>query len=166
LFSAWGTSSFQSVWYWLLTLLVWTVVTNRILGVPYDMILRARRLPEVAERVDQLAHIHAARIAGLSDGAGPVLAVAGGFALAALYGIGFVEGVEIGQAAFVLAFPLAAIAYSTMGLALAVRGRDFRGEALIRVLARRRFWHQLIAVLAIFAALATAGARHPLFFGG
>jgi hypothetical protein len=165
-FNAWGTSSFQSVWYWVLSVLVWSFVTHRTLGVPYDMILRARRLPEVGARVDALAHIHAARVAGLYRATGIWLAVAGGFALAVLYGVGFVEGVELGQAAFLLAFPLAAIAYSTVTLALAVQARDFRGPALVRVLARRRFWHQLIAVLALFAALAAAGARHPLFFHG
>jgi hypothetical protein len=62
-----------------------------------------------------------------------------------------------------LVFPLSAVAYSTLGLALAVRAHDFRGQALVRVLARRRFWHQVVAVVGMLGALGTAAARHPLF---
>jgi hypothetical protein len=160
---AFGISSFQSIWYWVLSVIAWTLVTHSTLGVPYDMILRARRAAAVSERVDQLAHIHAGRIAAIYESAGPGLALAGGFGLAALYGIGFLEGVELAQAAFMLAFPLSAVAYSTLGLALAVRAHDFRGPALVRVLARRRFWHQVVAVVGMLGALGMAAARHPLF---
>jgi hypothetical protein len=160
---AFGISSFQSIWYWALSVIAWTIVTHRTLGVPYDMLLRARRVTAVSERVDQLAHIHAGRIAGLYDSIGPGVALAGGFGLAVLYGIGFLEGVELAQAAFMLVFPLSAVAYSTLGLALAVRAHDFRGQALVRVLARRRFWHQVVAVVGMLGALGTAAARHPLF---
>ena len=53
--------SFQSPWYWTLHVVVWTIVCLRTLGVPYDMLLRARRLPQVAARVDLLANLTAER---------------------------------------------------------------------------------------------------------
>jgi hypothetical protein len=160
-----GPDSFQSVWYWILTLLVWTQVTHRTLGVPYDMILRARRLPEMVQRVECLALVSVARITGIYRTAGTIVAAATGFALAVLFVIGFLLGMQFARAAFVLAAPLCIIGYSSLRVALSIDGRGFRGETLVRILARRRFWHQVIAVISMLAALAVASASEPRLFG-
>jgi hypothetical protein len=155
-------ASFYSVWYWVLTVVVWTLACHRTLGVPYDMVLRAHRLPEVAEDVDRLAVIHAERVAGIYRRSGVMLAAVGGFALAVLATLGFGSWIEAAQAAFVLLLPLSAVAFATGRLALALRGSTLRGEALRRRLARRRFWNQVIAILAIFAAAVLALVHHPV----
>jgi hypothetical protein len=154
-------SSFQSLWYWILHVVVWTLVTHRTLGVPYDMILRGRRLPEVAGSVEVLARIHAARAVGLYHSVGVFAASIAGFALAGLFTIGFVNGIEFAQAAFLILFPLAAIAYSALTLALVVLRNGLREDALLRLLGRRHFWHQIVAVTAMFVSLAVAVLRHP-----
>lgn len=161
MFAFFSFASFYSVWYWVLTVVVWTLACHRTLGVPYDMVLRARRLPDVAQDVDRLATIHAERVAGIYRRSGAVLAAVCGFALAALATLGFWGWIEAAQAAFVLLLPLSAVAFATGRLALALRGSGERGEALRRRLARRRFWNQVIAVLAIFAAAALALLHHP-----
>jgi hypothetical protein len=153
--------SFYSIWYWVLTVVVWTLACHRTLGVPYDMVLRARRLPEVAEDVDRLAAIHAERVAHIYRRSGAVLAGVGGFALAALATLGFGSWNEAAQATFVLLLPLSGVGFATGRLALALRGSADRGEALRRRLSRRRFWNQVIAILAIFAAAALALLHHP-----
>jgi amino acid transporter len=160
-FQVFGTASFQSLWYWVLSVTVWTIVCNRTLGVPYDMILRAPRLPQVAERVDGLAHIAADRVGGVHDRFGVPIAALAGFALAALFAIGFLTGIELAQATFMLLFPLTVVGYSTLKLALAVRRRGTRGAELRQVLARRRLWHQAIAILALLAAALVGLAMHP-----
>jgi hypothetical protein len=156
-----GTASFQSIWYWVLSVTVWTVVCNRTLGVPYDMVLRGARLPEVAERIDALAHIAADRVGGIHDRFGMPIAGLSGFALAALFAVGFRNGIELAQATFMLTFPLTVVGYSTLKLALAVRRKGTRGAELRQILARRRLWHQAMAILALLAAAVVGLATHP-----
>jgi hypothetical protein len=152
--------SFQSPWYWILHVTVWTFVCLRTLGVPYDMLLRARRLPEVAARVDLLANLAAERLCGAVDAAGTPLAAVIGFLLAALAGIGFASGIEAAQAIFLLGAPLAAVGYSTVRLALWVRQSRLAGPRLVLALSWRRTCHQAIAVLAMLAAAAVATVLH------
>ncbi len=65
------------------------------------------------------------------------------------------------QAAFLLMLPLAVIAYSKLRLALAVRRRGIAGPALVLALARRRLWHQFVAIVAMLARGGVALALHP-----
>jgi hypothetical protein len=67
LFQVFAAASFHSIWYWVLHVVVWTLACYRTLGVPHDMLLRARRLPEIAARVDLLAQLAAARVGGVHD---------------------------------------------------------------------------------------------------
>ena len=153
--------SFFNVWYWALTVLVWTVVCSRTLGVPQDMLLRAGRLPEAAARVDLLARIAAERLAGIADAAGVPIAAAAGFGLAALGTLGFKSGVEAAKAAFLLLFPLAVVGLGALRLARQVRREGLAGAVLRRRLARRRAANQAIAVAAILAAAVTALGHPP-----
>lgn len=166
MFTIFGTASFQNVWYWAFTVLAWTMATRTTLGVPYDMLLSARQDPEAEARVTMIARQSAERIIAVSQRAGTAVAAAVGFVLAGLFVFGFASGYEIALATFVLAFPLAMVGYSTLRLALSVEKHDLSGASLVRVLARRRFWHQVVAVLAVVTALATALATHPRLFGG
>lgn len=144
--------------------MIWTLVSLRTLGVPHDMLLRAERLPQVAERVDWLAAANAERLSGLFVAVGvPAVALAS-FGLAMLAGIGFGYGLEFAQAAFALLAPLAIVAMANLRLALWVhrnraRGRDLRGR-----LARRRLWNQAIAALAMLAMAWLAVAHGPGHF--
>lgn len=160
MFALFRFDSFFNIWYWALTVVVWTAVCQRTLGVPHDMVLRAGRLPEVAARVDVLARIGAERVAGVADGLGPPIAAATGFGLAALAALGFLYGFEAAKAAFLLLFPLAVVGVGAVRLARAVRGGGLEGEPLRRRLARRRAMNQTIAIAAILTA-AIAALAHP-----
>lgn len=160
MFEVFRYESFFSIWYWVLIVLVWTLVCQRTLGVPHDMVLRAGRRPEVAARVDTLARIAAERIASVGDRLGAPLAAVAGFGLATLAAFGFQSGVEAAQAAFMLLFPLGIVATGALRLARQVRGEGLVGAALQRRLARRRTANQVIAILAILAT-AVAALGHP-----
>ncbi|MBP7240928.1 hypothetical protein [Amaricoccus sp.] len=162
--SVFRLESFFSIWYWAFTVLVWTLVCQRTLGVPHDMLVRAARLPEVAERVDLLARIAAERLAGLGDSLGVAAAAVTGFALAALATLAYGYGVALAEAAFLLAFPLSVVAFGTMRVARQVRAKGLAGEALRRRLSRRRAVNQGIAMLAMVSA-AIAALGHPPRFG-
>lgn len=155
-----AAAHFESPWYWVLHVVVWTVACTRTLGVPHDMLIRARRLPEVAARVDLLANLAAERLAGVADGFGPVIAAATGFLLAALAGLGFWNGIEAAQASLCLLAPLAAVAFSKIRLALWIRRSRLVGPRLVLALTWRRTCHQAIAILAMLAAVAIAVVLH------
>jgi hypothetical protein len=155
-----AAASFLSIWYWVLHAVVWTLACYRTLGVPLDMLHRSRDAPEIAARVDLLAHLAAARIGGVHDLLGVPIAAVAGFTLATLCVLGFGLGIEAAQAAFVLILPLAVIGYSKLRLALFVRRRGLAGAALVLALARRRVWHQFIAILAMCVAVGLALAAH------
>ena len=156
-----ATAGFDSLWYWVLHVVVWTLACTHTLGVPHDMLLRARHDPEAAGRVEFLAALSAERIGGVHDRAGPLLAAVAGFLLAALAALGFLTGLAGAQAAFLLLLPLAAIVASKLRLALFLRGRRVPRPRLVLMLARRRFWHQAIAVVAMLATAAVAWTLHP-----
>ena len=137
LFEVFAAASFQSIWYWVLHVVVWTLACYRTLGVPHDMLLRARRLPEVGARVDVLARLASERMGGIHDLAGVPLAAAAGFALAALAAIGFASRIELAQAAFLILMPLAVILTSKLRLALAIRRAAISGLGEIRSLGRQ-----------------------------
>ena len=81
--------------------------------------------------------------------------------IAVVFGLGFLSGVEVAQAAFLLMLPFAVISYSKLRLALAVRRRGIAGPPLVLALARRRLVHQFVAIVAMLAAAALAVALHP-----
>jgi hypothetical protein len=159
-FETFAGASFQSVWYWVLHVVVWTLACYRTLGVPHDMLIRARRLPEIGERVDVLAGLACERVGGIYDLFGAPIAAASAFILTVVFVFGFWTGIEAAQAAFLLLQPLAVIGYSKLRLALAVRSQRMSGPKLVLALARRRIWHQFIAVLAMLAAVTMALAAH------
>ncbi len=160
MFQTFAAASFQSIWYWVLHVVIWTLACYRTLGVPHDMLLRARRLPEIADRVDTLAALTSLRIGGIHDTLGVPIAAGLGFVLAGLFALGFWTGIEAAQAGFALMLPLVIINYSKLRLALAVRRQEMAGPKLVLALARRRVWHQLIAILGMLGAAAVALALH------
>lgn len=161
MFHFYGSASLGSLWYWVLSILVWSYVCNRTLGVPHGMVRRAGREPELADRVDLLALIMAERIGEIHDRAGVLVAGMTGFALAVIGFVGFVLQVEFAKAVFLLAFPLTIVAYSTLRLALYVRAVRLNGAHLRRLLVTRRFWHTVVAVSALMIAASLAVIEHP-----
>jgi hypothetical protein len=161
LFQFFAAASFQSLWYWVLHVVVWTLACYRTLGVPHDMLIRARRDPEAAERVDVLARLACERIGGIYDVLGVPLAALAGFLVAGVFALGFLSGVETAQAAFAIMLPFAVITYSKLRLALAVRRKRMAGPELVLALARRRIWHQFFSVVAMLSAAGLAMTLHP-----
>lgn len=162
MFGAFDYTSFFSVWYWVLTVTVWTQVCHRTLGVPYDMILRAERLPETAAEVEVMARIAAERITAIHNAAGTWLAGMLGFCLAALAVLGFASGFESARAGFILLLPLSIVLLFTVRLALYIDRTGITGAELRRRLSRRRAWNQAIAIAATLLAAFVALLHQPV----
>lgn len=119
------TRSFASLWYWLALAIVWSVSTRGVLGVPPDVIARARTraaaegqsdpAPEALVLLDWLSlTVPRMRLSG-REGAG-LLGVAM-FGLTVLALLGFRYGFELPQALSLLLMPLALLALVRLRLA-------------------------------------------------
>lgn len=179
------TRSFASLWYWLVLAVVWSLATRRILGVPPDVVLRARRATHdvTAENNEppsealvlldwlsltlprmQMSRTEAAALLGI-----------GCFALTVLLLLGFRYGYELPQALTLMLLPLGLLAVIRLNLARRMAGlidRARRGEvpasAAAASAARQMVTHRWIATgLSILAVAATAawgalwGLTHP-----
>ncbi len=151
------TTSFLSVWYWIITAVAWSMTAHWTLGVPYDALRQAEKHGgEFAEHCDLQAHINARRLIYYFDRGGPYFIAFVGFMLALIGGWGFYQGYELAQAIFVLAAPLLLTSVFSVKLAYRIKNEVLEGEALRKALRMRRIWNQTIGTIAIiFAAAAT-----------
>ena len=63
--------SFSSVWYWIGLAVVWSSVSHWVLGVPYDLIMRARRNKgQDLEDMTDLVRINVRRMLNIAQSAG------------------------------------------------------------------------------------------------
>jgi hypothetical protein len=120
-----------------------------VIGVPYDMITRARRQGgEVEEDLRDLVRVHVNRLLYIAQVAGLWLLGIACFTLTALALLGFVYGIEFAQATFLLGFPMSLVFALSLHTARRIRAAD--GVGLHRMLSRHRLYVQLIGVVSIF----------------
>lgn len=143
--------SFSNLWYWIVLAVLWSTVSHWVLGVPFDMVQRARRQQGQAQAdLEDLVRININRMLYISDTAGIFILAVGAAVLTTLALMGFVYGVEFAQALFLLVFPTVIVGGLSLRQAARIRAEGTRGEALFRRLTRHRFWTQIIGVIAIF----------------
>ena len=142
--------SFSNIWYWIVVAAMWSSLSHFVLGVPFDMVARARRQGGAAQAdLEAMVRVQVNRRLYLSEAAGPwvVGLIAGG--LAALATLGFGYGLQLGQAAFLLLAPAALTGLLGVLAARRIREADPRGEALCAILARERRKVQALGVVSI-----------------
>lgn len=151
LFEAINLRSFSNIWYWLVVAALWSIASNRIIGVPWDMVISARRQGgQALLDAEGLAHIHARRWIQTGGRSGlMILGLTAGL-LSALAVWGFIHGIEFAQGLFLLLAPLTLVGLLSFRTASAIASEDIHGEALFRRLNRHRMVVQGIALLAIF----------------
>ena len=165
LFEVIDARSFSNVWYWLAVAACWAAASHRVLGVPWDMVARARRLRGVAEDdLHEVLRAHVLRLVAIHEAAGPWLLGLACAALTALALLGFLYAVEFAQAAFLLAFPLSIVAVLSVRAAHDLAAGRAQGDALYRRLSRHRLAVQLIGMASIFVT-AMIGMIHNLPLG-
>lgn len=141
--------SFSNLWYWIALAVVWSASSHYVLGVPYDMISRARRQGGAAEEdLRDLVRVNVNRLIYIASVAGLWLVGLAFFVLTALAVLGFAYGVEFAQAVFLLAFPMSLVFALSVRTARAIRDAD--GAGLHAMLQRHRLHIQIVGMLAIF----------------
>jgi len=163
-----GVRSFSNIWFWLVLAMAWSGASQRVLGVPWDMIASVRRhgaQGDVMADIEDLARIHINRTLGMAEQSGLWLAGLAAFVLTSLMLLGFVYGSGFAQALFLLGFPLVLVHLISLRTARRVRAESASGEQLVERLARHRLMVQGIAMIAIFVT-AIWGMYHNMVSGG
>ena len=99
--------SFSNLWYWIMLGVVWSMASHWVLGVPFDMIVRARRHGgQTQQDLETLVRINTQRMLFITRTAGLWLVTVGCFVISVLAVLGFWYGIEFSQALLLLLFPL------------------------------------------------------------
>lgn len=154
--------TFSNVWYWLAVAVTWSTMCHWIIGVPFDLIYRARRDGgQAAADLEMSVDINVRRLMTISDMAGLWLTGLFGFFLAVMASMGFYYGFELAQGFFLLALPLAIVGMISMRRSRSYALKRPSGKELALELLKLRFWIQVLAVVAIFVT-AMFGMYHNL----
>jgi hypothetical protein len=147
--------SFSNLWYWIALAVTWSSASHWVLGVPFDLVLRARRRGgAAADDLRELLRINVARLLLIGREGGLALTMIVSFLLSALIMLGFGYGVEFCQAVALIVTPLALVGVLSLRAAhrferLLTSGEDLTTEAIIAALSRHRFWVQVVGMCAI-----------------
>lgn len=144
--------SFSNLWFWIALAVLWSSVSHWVLGVPWDMILRARKEPEgeAADDLVEMVRINVTRILYIVRKSGLLLTGFVCFALTVMLLLGFVFGNEFAQALFLLGFPTSLVGLLSISTARKIRAEEPEGEALHKRLNRHRVMTQCIGMVSIF----------------
>ncbi len=144
--------SFSNLWFWIALAVLWSSVSHWVIGVPFDMIVRAKREKSgtAMDDLNALVHINARRMLYISETAGILIILFGSTFMTALVIMAVFYNIEIAQAVLLLGGPLTILSFMSLRTASKIeQGREV-GEEMIRRLMRHRFWTQLLGVCAIF----------------
>jgi len=142
--------SFSNLWYWMAVAVVWSTASHYGLGVPYDLVSRARRQGgEASADLETMVEINVRRLMNIQTMAGLWLVGFGAFVLTALALMAFLYDFEFAQAVLLIVAPMTLVGILTLATARRIAaGRVDRAD-LVRTLTRHRFAVQAIGVVAI-----------------
>ncbi|EAQ01093.1 hypothetical protein OB2597_03609 [Pseudooceanicola batsensis HTCC2597] len=143
--------SFSNLWFWIALAVVWSTASHWVLGVPWDLVARARRRGgHFTQDVEDLVRIYVNRILHVAEVSGLVLTVLVCFALTTMLILGFAYGVEFAQALFLLSFPMSVVGLLSLRSARIIRRDEPEGDDLYRRLHIHRMTVQVIGMVSIF----------------
>ena len=150
--------SFSNLWYWIALAVIWSTTSHWVLGVPFDMVVRVRRMQVPGQAGDDLVTltgVHVRRLMRIGREAGVIVALGGSFLISLIVVLGFGYGFEFAQAVALLAVPLAAV----WGLSLRTAARlepllaqGIPAQEVAQRLARHRVGVQAVGLVAITVA--------------
>ncbi|MFT4782573.1 MAG: hypothetical protein ACI9IV_000301 [Paracoccaceae bacterium] len=141
--------SFSNLWFWIALAVIWSTSSHWILGVPFDLVVRARKHGGgVQDDLNDMVRVNVNRILFIARTSGLWLLALGSFVLTAAALLGFVYGVEFAQAFFLLGFPLSVVWGLSVRTAQQILEAD--GADLHARMVRHRIYVQIIGVFSIF----------------
>lgn len=158
--------SFSNLWYWIALAVLWSSVSHWVLGVPFDMIIRARRQNDEEALADlhDLVRVNVRRILYIAETSGSWILLFGSAVFTALLLLAIFYDIEFAQAVLLLAAPMGILGAQSVWTSRKIRANGDQGDVLIRRLMKHRFLTQMIGVLSIFAT-AMFGMFKNLYVG-
>jgi hypothetical protein len=154
--------SFSNLWFWIVLAVTWSVTSHYVIGVPFDMVLRARRKGGAAMAdLETMVDLQLRRREGIFRSGGAILVGLWACLLTVVALLGFRYRIEFAQAVTLLVVPLTLVMGLSLRLTSRLRSERPRAEALTR----RLTWHRLtIQVIGVLSILVTAvwGMWHNL----
>lgn len=142
--------SFSNLWYWIALAVLWSSISHWVLGVPHDMIHRARREGgQVLADVEDLVRINVNRLLHMVDGGALLFVGLVGFWLSTLGMLAFYYRIEFAQALFLLLAPLSLVLWRSVIECRRIAAGANRGEALLHRLIIHRRIVQVIGMISI-----------------
>ncbi len=143
--------SFSNLWFWIVLAVVWSTASHWVLGVPFDMVMRARRHGEQAQvDLEDMVRINVNRLLYIAQVSGLWLLGLACFGLTTLTLLGFLYRNEFAQALLLLAFPLTLVGMLSLSTARLIQQEGSTGERLQKRLMRHRLYTQIIGMVSIF----------------
>lgn len=141
--------SFSNLWYWIVLAVMWSTLSHWCVGVPYDLVLRAKRGNEqAAHDMRVLAEVNANRLISVVESSGAFATAGATFMLAGLATYGWQFGNEFSQALFLLLFPLILVGFWSFRTARVLRSNNY--EDVPAILRSHRVTVQAMGVVFIF----------------
>lgn len=142
--------SFSNLWFWIVLAVTWSTVSHWVMGIPYDLVVRARRVGGQVEcDLLDIARINTNRILYTVEVSGAILLALGCFVFAGLATLGFFYGVEFAQAVFLLLFPITIVTMVTVFHARRLRQQELTLERVSKTLLRCRLYTQIIGMISV-----------------
>lgn len=142
--------SFSNLWYWIALAVLWSTASHWVLGIPFDMVQRAKQDGEQAEiDLEQLVRINCNRLLYIGNVSGLLMLAFGCAAITALTILGFWYSVEFAQALFFFVFPMSLIGLLSMSTARLITSESSQGVLLQKRLSRHRLYTQIIGMFSV-----------------
>ena len=144
--------SFSNLWFWIALAVVWSSASHWILGVPFDMVTRARRNNGETAQADleAIVRVNVNRILMIAHLSGLWIFGFVCFVMTGLALLGWLYGVEFAQAVFLLTFPLCLFALLGLRTARRIAAASPYVYELCQILSRHRLVTQIIGTVSIF----------------
>jgi len=142
--------SFSNLWFWIALAVLWSSTSYWVLGVPFEMIQRARREGGQARAdMEDLVRINVTRFLHMVESGSLMVVGLGSFWLSALAILGFGYGVEFAQAVFLLLSPMVLVVWFSIRSGRRILGGENTGDALHHRLMVHRRIVQAIGIVSI-----------------
>ena len=143
--------TFDNIWFWMAVVVAWAVACHWMIGVPFDLLVRARRGEEEAQTdLEALVAINLRRFSWFYRYAGAGFVGLAAFFLAGTALLAVVYRFEFAIGLLVLGGPLMGVALMNLRLALSLIAAPLEGRALVSRLLRVRVWTQVAAAFSLF----------------
>ncbi|MEL6642223.1 MAG: component of SufBCD complex [Pseudomonadota bacterium] len=162
IFDVINVRSFSSLWYWIAVAVLWSSLSHWVLGVPFDLISRARRRGGDAEQdLIDVVRVNVNRLLSIMDSSAAWLIGIVCFIVTSLLVMGVYYRIEFAQAVLFMVVPLCVVGALCVWSARRIQNQAEDVQMLFKMLATHRLWTQLIGMVSIFLT-ALYGMYHNL----